>query len=90
MADNVAGAVAGAVQLGAEYSAQVADADLHGVGDGALRLTRDVDGRPRQRQRRRRIDAARSEKGAEVRHARPVARLLIGQEDDVSDDGEEG
>lgn len=83
MADNVPRRVLGPVNLRANDGAQVADRNLHRVGDGALRLARDVDGGPREGERRRGVDAARGEEGAHVRDARAGRRVGVAEQDGV-------
>lgn len=61
-----------AIQLRAHHGAQVADGDLHGIGDGALGLARDIVGGPREDDGRGRIDAGRGEEDAHVRTAGAV------------------
>lgn len=85
MPDDVARPVERAVQLRAQHGPQVPDADLHGVGDGALRLPGDVDGRPRQRQRGGRVDPAGGEEGPRVRDAGSADGVGVAQQDGVPD-----
>lgn len=68
------------VQLRAQHSAQIPNRDLHGVGDAALRLARDVVRRPRKHDGHGRVDACGGEEGAQVRDAWAV----LGKEEDVS------
>lgn len=90
VAHKVPRAVVGAVQLRAEHSTQVSNRDLHGVGHGALRLARDVDGRPREGERRRRVDATGCEKGAHVRDSWATGWVAVGEQDDVADGSKGG
>ena len=76
--------VVGSVQLRAHDSTQVADADLHRVRRRALRLTRDVNCRPRKYQRRRGINARSGEEGAQVWYAWSRCRVCVRKQDDVA------
>ena len=74
------------IQLRPEHGAEVPDADLHGVGCGALGLAGDVVGRPGQHDGGGGVDAGGGEDGAEVGHARGGGA----QQDDVPHDGDAG
>ena len=89
MADNVAGPVVLAVELRTQHSSQIANANLHCVSHCSLRLARDVDGRPGEREGSGREDATGGEEGACVGDTRAGNRVGVGQENDVSDDGKE-
>lgn len=90
VAQYVARPVVGTVQLGAQDGAAVPYGDLHGVGDGALRLARDIDGGPRERQGRGRVDSPGREEGPEVGYPRAPGGVGVGQQDDVAYGSEGG
>jgi hypothetical protein len=79
-----------AVQLRTNDSTAVADADLHGVGDGSLGLARHIDGRPRERQSYGRIDTRGCEDSSCVRDTRARDWVGIRQQDDVAYDAQAG
>lgn len=76
----------GTVELRPDDGAAVANRDLHGVGNAAFRLSRDIVCRPRQHDRNSRVDTCCGEDSAEIGNAGPV----IGEQDDVSNTSESG
>lgn len=65
--NDEARAVTRSVELCANHSTAVANADLHSVGDSTLGLTRNIDGGPRQHESNGRIDPTGSKEHASIR-----------------------
>lgn len=84
VADNVPRGVFGPVDLCTNNGAQVSNRDLHRVRNGPLRLSRDVDGRPREGKCRRGVDATGCEEGAYVGDARAADWIRVGEQNDVT------
>lgn len=76
----------GTVQLRPQHGSQVPDGDLHGVGDAAFRLPRDVVRRPGEDNSHGGVDACCGEEGAQVGDSGSV----LGEEEDVADYGDDG
>ena len=90
MAQHISRPAIRAIQLRSQHRPQIPNADLHGVCGGALRLAADVDSGPAEDQGDGGIDTACGEEDAGVGDARVGARILVREQDYVSDDRERG
>ena len=103
MTNRVRRSVVASVKLGPYDSAEVADRNLQSTCSGSLGPARNIDGGPAERERYRWVDASGGKEHAEIANAWMVViwsmhglacdmcRLdvifVIGQEDDVTNDG---
>lgn len=89
MSQNIPRRSLSSVKLGSQHCAEVADSNLHSSGCSSLGLPRYVDGRKRQGQCSRRVNACSGEKGAYVTDGWVAGGVFVGEEDDVADDASE-
>ncbi|KAH9864395.1 hypothetical protein J1614_010329 [Plenodomus biglobosus] len=78
------------VQLRSQHGTQIPNGNLHCICCCTFCLTRHVDGRPAQHQSDGGVDANCGKKDACVGHARMGSRILVGEQNNVADDGYRG